>query len=254
MELVLDLVLEYVDIQTLLNCIFLSKHTHVAVMCALAPELSLIRKLSAEYVGYVFGGLWANWELARVRPIPYSEKMHVRVLHVYAKLYTFKELTVTIHDLTVPKRFLADMCILVYDYYHKLPKNLILNIFKYVFDRYTMSSVCSCKYGHDHLCEYVELAKFILDKGFDVNSRIDRYDKQTTLLIYAVYNADIVMIDILLDKYPDMYLTNHIEDDAVTAMDAILRSYITSPGVYRDVEYVHNVLHKFDRLAKMQKY
>lgn len=252
----LQLVLEYADIRTVLDCMFLSKHIYKVVMQLLAPELALIRKLNVEYEGDVCKGMWCYWELMPLGAVSYSEGMHMRLLHVYATLYTFKEsgtLNYMPNAIIVPKRFITDACILIHTYYHKVPKNLILAIFNCVFNRY-MTGSCFCMYGHSHSCIYITLAKTILDKGFDVNSLINhRRGANTPLLLYAVYCADIIMIDILLGKRPNVYLTNDSGENAVSAVDNDFRAYMLNPGVNRDTAYTLNVFRKFNELVAEQK-
>lgn len=226
-------------------------------MRLLTPELMIIRKMINKYAGDVCKGMWCHWQSIPFRDLSYGHKIHTRVLHVYAKLYKFNISSIkdySIYASITKKRFLVDMYILVHVYYNKLPENLLLLIFEEVFHRYIRGDGCSCKYRHEDTCLYVRLAKAILDKGFNVNSRMDHYrSAQTPLLLHAIYHADIVMIDVLLDKHPNVYLINSIGDSAVSALDINFRIYIESPGVYKNTKYTYDVLCKFDKLVSIQR-
>lgn len=213
MELVLDVVLEHADIETLLDCVFMSKHVHATVMRILAPEFRLLDKMDDTFYGEVYEGIqfigsylqhqdnYTGGCMEFVRElIVMSRQMRKRLMAIYAKLYPFwifhkRAYRYGRHNIFSggmykPVAFMADFAPYIDRYYYKMTCEVVGNLI----------------YGAFKFEKYEWVIKRILDKGFNIDSLLYIGNKKTTVLLYAAQKERLEIINLLLDYRPNLYL------------------------------------------------
>lgn len=262
MRLVLDLVLERADVDVLLNCLFINKRIHGMIVTMIHYELTIIKRMSPHYRGDVYQAIWhSHTSEGEMVGYKYNETTHHRMVKIYGKLYEFNmdhsASYIRTGVMFNPGRFISDMCILLADYYHKIPSDIIIIIFQIIFRRCSYDRICSCVTFHLDDCRYVQIARYILSKGFNVNSLIRTrqgnkvYD--TTLLIFAIINCDVPMISLLLEFKPNLSIVDENGGSALLKFDDTFRWTILNPNIYRDTDFAWRTIHSFIALRNAQR-
>ena len=269
MSLILSLVLEHVDMSTLLDCVFLSKHVHTVVMRILNYEISLIRELKTLFDGDIYSGIIcyagdSRWVYLgdsefskKYRPLRKNIKSNL--MTVYVRLYPFDVVTTLDYSKDYRhkemKQFMDDFGCLVDKYYHKMSLDLIGIIFACACRRCLHCNISELrKYDEKKWCEYLDIVKCILDKGFDVNQLINMGDGyKTTILNHALRQEDSELAGLILDRNPDVFIFDTIGHSADklfiyrTTGDSDLDDHINS-----DNEHMVYLSNKFDKIKHKQ--
>jgi hypothetical protein len=274
MELILDLVLEYVDVETLLNCMFLSKHVHSVVMRILNYEISLLNELNYIFDGDIYKGIviYTNDFEEVVKCLfctdqdefvkkyyPLRKNIKSDLMTVYSRLYRFDvELPEKYGKVIHPDKileFLEDFGYLVDKYYYKMSLDLLGIILLGVFIRH---DYCYDERLNDFdyvkVTKYENIIKCILDKGFNVNQLINMGDGyETTILNFALIREDPEITELILDKNPDVFMFDEHGNSADklfiyrTTGDSDLDDHINS-----DNEHMVYLSNKFDKIKHKQ--
>jgi hypothetical protein len=228
MCLVLDLVLEYADTATLLNCMFIDKHVHGVVMRILDREFTAIRDMSDRNNGDIFLGIQCG-----------NPELHHRILEIYGRLYPFN--INPIWNTRYRKHVIFDFITLSNQYYHKMPLHAITFIICVTFRRYMyLSDYCHVFLGAVHN---------ILTKGFDVNLMINIVpNHKTTILIHALMVIDPVMVELVLDAHPDILLEDELGMSAISVFDSYFKVNVVNTHVCSDQVMACRIIDKFNTI------
>jgi hypothetical protein len=252
MELILDLVLEYVDMSTLVDCVFLNKHVHSMVMPKLLPVCNLMTELSYmlkddmyQGIGYLCGVIdtkrieFTEYENAVMDTIECNEGKYEYqdLFQIYTKLYPFNVDTKApyIKHATVDElcTFMDDFTPLINKYYYKMPKKLIGAI---IFGAFEMG-------------QYADVMDDILNKGFNINEPLRMIvGSKITILNYAIIHHKFWLVDILLDKKPDLYVYDGTGNRSVD----LIKPYNNRRKYAEDYLMLH-ILDRVDALKAEQK-
>jgi hypothetical protein len=215
LQLVLDVVLEHADVNTLLDCLFLDKHTHGVVMRVLYVECVLMREFSRLLKGQVYAGIKyfsqefflsrleynKNWyksrryfKLLHKKYFQQSDTLSANMLVIYGRLYKFKinpkEDYIRDSDFEECEAFVDDFMELIDMYPHKVSRKLL-------------GCLMWCAYRRG---KSEDLILLILDKGFDVNQLLYIGGLRQTVLHFCIYRELWGIIGYILDKNPDLYV------------------------------------------------
>lgn len=229
-------------------------------MFILEPEFNLIRQLRTVY-GDIYQGIWlSHTTIGETFGYTYNEYTHRRLVEIYGRLYKFNmdPYAGYIYNGVMynSSRFMIDMCILIVDYYHKIPKEMFVIIFHIISARNTWDTICECESDHGIDCLYIRLAKFILQKGLNVNSMV--YTRSgnrifnTPLITFALTGLDPAMIDVILDHNPDLSIKDSSGNSAVTIFTDEYKRNLLDWRVCGDETYVQKVIDKFEALRNAQ--
>jgi len=251
LQLILDVVLEHADTMTLLDYLFVCKHTYNVVMRILQVEFKLIRTFSKLLHGEIYPGIkyftgefylshlqdYRNYR-KKTRKFDALQNIHAKnieilalnMMIVYGRLYKFKINPkadyIRDSDFEECEVFVDDFINYAELYHYKISRKLLGCL---IWDAYRRGR-----------CD--ELIHILLSKGFDIDQYLTINFRQTILHFCVYYNIWDVA-DAILDKRPNIYLYDKNGNSVYRLMKDKNRT--NCPG---------SVLDKFRLLVAEQKY
>jgi hypothetical protein len=185
------------------------------------------------------------------------KNIKINLMTIYVRLYPFDVVTTLDYSKDYRhkemKQFMDDFGCLVDKYYHKMSLDLIGIIFACACRRCLHCNISELrKYDEKKWCEYLDIVKCILDKGFDVNQLINMGDGyKTTILNHALRQEDSELAGLILDRNPDVFIFDTIGHSA----DSLFVYDIDSEEGYnaRTVEHNYNFWDLCDKFKEVKE-